>query len=55
MKDLWPGNWNRRQDFFGGGKCNVRGCDCYKERRWLLNPVRLFCRGWFRRHVIRTI
>ena len=36
-------------------KCARLGCDSYKERRWLLNPVRLFCRGWFRRHVLRTI
>ena len=36
-------------------KCAVRGCDYPKEVRWILNPIRLFCRGWFRRHVIQTI
>ena len=35
-------------------KCWVVGCDSYKERRWLLNPIRLFCRGWFRRHILKT-
>ena len=36
-------------------KCGISGCDSYKEKRWLLNPIRFFCRGWFRRHIIGVI
>ena len=37
------------------GKCGVSGCDSYKERRWLFNPVRFFCPHWFKRHVLPVL